>query len=183
MTPDEKRILEAFNSRPHKEVDAAKKGEQAMSYLSTHDLTRRSTPWSLYIFHRSPSFNSRPHKEVDCLSRYFQAFYFLSTHDLTRRSTCPVNAVRSRILLSTHDLTRRSTINDVSEAGMKVFQLTTSQGGRHVDYICRNRCQAFNSRPHKEVDFAFFPEFPPAFDFQLTTSQGGRPFSIQKKAK
>ena len=77
----------------------------------------------------------------------------LSTHDLTRRSTEELEQRAAGTYLSTHDLTRRSTGEGETITPTKVFQLTTSQGGR-LGY---------------DVYDGFLPPF------QLTTSQGGRP--------
>ena len=55
--------------------------------LSTHDLTRRSTPCADGKFCHLRSFNSRPHKEVDVSIDSVCQSGYLSTHDLTRRST------------------------------------------------------------------------------------------------
>ena len=56
----------------------------------------------------------------------------ISTHDLTRRSTTFLSKQRIPLHISTHDLTRRSTgaLNKQIPKEV-VFQLTTSQGGRH----------------------------------------------------
>ena len=99
-----------FNSRPHKEVDCMSLlYSLARSYLSIHDLTRRSTVLEERDFpKRTPfnsrphkevdsmfrddleyktPFNSRPHKEVDGIGRIWYRYSDLSIHDLTRRST------------------------------------------------------------------------------------------------
>ena len=77
----------SFNSRPHTEVDRNYSNHELFCYLSTHDLTRRSTsleelkadadPLSTHDLTRRSticmhnllyyivSFNSRPHTEVD----------------------------------------------------------------------------------------------------------------------
>ena len=100
-------------------------------------------------------------------------------------------------IISTHDLARRSTYRLIPDCYKAVFQLTTSQGGRHftenaililldyfnsrprkeVDVIMRSFFSGavyFNSRPRKEVDIwtGFLKQLK---IFQLTTSQGGRP--------
>ena len=76
-----------FNSRPHEEVDRSWRDLDFAKGISTHDLTRRSTP---HI--------SEPVLNVQ-----------ISTHDLTRRST-PIHGTCNRsCIISTHDLTRRST--------------------------------------------------------------------------
>ena len=128
--------------------------ENIRAHLSTHDLTRRSTLKSL------------PKEEMQ----------ILSTHDLTRRSTIQCSPFRLLGLLSTHDLTRRSTVIKRSQHSgsesfnsrphtevdsdrfniddyNRIFQLTTSHGGR----------QKKTSQSTREIFF------------QLTTSHGGRP--------
>ena len=103
-----------------------------LSGLSIHDLTRRSTY---------------------CVSGRYGRMG-LSIHDLTRRSTLyhALFIDRSR-RLSIHDLTRRSTAEPRRSAPVKIFQFTTSQGGRHCFDHCDNIRRIF----------------------QFTTSQGGRP--------
>ncbi len=77
----------------------------------------------------------------------------LSTHDLTQRSTRFKDCPKSAPDLSTHDLTQRSTRG--AYTGRRIF------------------C-SFNSRPHAEVDHAFFLAFVRNEVFQLTTSRRGR---------
>ena len=146
--------MDYFNSRPRKEVDflggklstpsvpfqlTTSQGGRPRAakhccfciYISTHDLTRRSTYDDLQSNKVLIDFNSRPHKEVDvdvqnwyCSRLYFNSrphkevdndhkpilkLLRISTHDLTRRSTdieWPCAKIGS---ISTHDLTRRST--------------------------------------------------------------------------
>ena len=100
-------------------------------------------------------FNSRPREEVDSLiSSLLLRYISISTHDLTRRST------------------RKQTIYNNLE---RIFQLTTSRGGRpaacycswYSSYISTHDLTKrstlvffrllmlgiyFNSRPHEEVD-------------------------------
>ena len=211
-----------FNSRPRKEVDGLRGKATGMVfsfqlttsqggrpraakhccfciYISTHDLTRRSTYDDLQSNKVLIDFNSRPHKEVDVdvQNWYCSRLYFnsrphkevdrscfacickdncISTHDLTRRSTACVSPPRKASFISTHDLTRRSTLTTGHRISRKLFQLTTSQGGRRNVYdltfedvdisthdLTRRstidhqflflRQKYFNSRPHKEVDF------------------------------
>ena len=122
--------------------------------ISTHDLARRSTRILPLILHQSPR---------------------ISTHDLARRSTNHTNHPYFRIFISTHDLVRRSTILDAGAEVLKIFQLTTSWGGR-ISF--RNfKCKVPGISTH---DLA--KRSTPAADesvqmpklFQLTTSQGGR---------
>ena len=105
--------------------------DQALSKLSTHDLTRRSTsirphPVTGLHFQLTTSQGGRPfpvfpdrmlfpfqlttsqggRRQIQLGERLNRC---LSTHDLTRRSTvCKVAVIHPRDL-STHDLTRRST--------------------------------------------------------------------------
>ena len=98
--------------------------------------------------------------------------------------------------ISTHDLTRRSTISADNQIMNGLFQLTTSQGGRHLEiwhlciegnfnsrphkevdiepFLCHYWIAYFNSRPHKEVDGSPLITSVLISPFQLTTSQGGR---------
>ena len=69
-----------FNSRPHEEVDANRPPEGGYAYLSTHDLTKRSTICSKFLDIIIAPFNSRPHEEVDIVpcSREFLHYTFNS---------------------------------------------------------------------------------------------------------
>ena len=145
-------------------------------YLSTHDLTRRSTmlrvwktsgqcffqlttsqggrPFAIVSSPYLVSFNSRPHKEVDLtLAQIVVDEYRLSTHDLTRRSTKWATYMEQENHLSTHDLTRRSTpwCGQNLEGG----ESFNSRPHKEVDRLSGSRlinARSFNSRPHKEVD-------------------------------
>jgi len=125
-------------------------------YLSTHDLTQRST-----------QAGDREGKTEN-----------LSTHDLTQRSTqCSCSTVRDE-RLSTHDLTQRSTrlrltisfrtmsFNsrphaEVDGAALFDADITKSFNSRphaEVDLLLRSAshsCLSFNSRPHAEVDWSY----------------------------
>ena len=121
-------------------------------YISTHDLTRRSTDpkvivYVLLIFQLTTSrggrlklaatlalelyFNSRPHEEVDCSTH-------LNIHDellfqlTTSRGGRPISSFIfcNTFFISTHDLTRRSTMYEANSHNYCTFQLTTSRGGR-----------------------------------------------------
>ena len=121
--------------------------------LSTHDLTRRSTPLLRRVRSFLPPFNSRPHKEVDIavgISDVDELVFQLTTSQGGRPRLSAEHGVV--LNLSTHDLTRRSTHQSFGLLCSDLFQLTTSQGGR-PDKIGIKR----NS-----------------YAFQLTTSQGGR---------
>ena len=142
-----------FNSRPRKEVDKEGAAPLNSIQISTHDLARRST---------TPCF-----LQVSCTS--------ISTHDLARRSTHWTKHQIDFLVISTHDLARRSTASTPKSDVNRLFQLTTSQGGRPGRSSSFTSAPYFNSRPRKEVDHN-----PPMISrhivlFQLTTSQGGRP--------
>ena len=122
--------LSYFNSRPHKEVDIYIIVCQLQLYISTHDLTRRSTSIFqmlsfMLIFQLTTSqggrplrysrlniqsyFNSRPHKEVDTL----KVVYYILTKYFNSRPHKEVDngddGYGKISDISTHDLTRRST--------------------------------------------------------------------------
>ena len=81
--------LGCFNSRPHEEVDIyAQIRETRAHFVSTHDLTKRST-----------FFNASNWLSTD-----------VSTHDLTKRSTSQIYFCFQHNSVSTHDLTKRSTL-------------------------------------------------------------------------
>ena len=141
-----------FNSRPHEEVDECGFYVTNDDFISTHDLTRRST---------------------EALEIGLQDFD-ISTHDLTRRSTCSDGYFLGVEVISTHDLTRRSTPFFVGLTSILSFQLTTSRGGRPIELGNRNLTEHFNSRPHEEVDPNRSKTFAYLSAFQLTTSRGGR---------
>ena len=82
----------------------------------------------------------------------FQAPESLSIHDLTRRSTITIFPRYDLCNLSIHDLTRRSTIIFLSLGHLKLFQFTTSHGGRQYTADDEEPECPFNSRPHTEVD-------------------------------
>ena len=100
-------------------------------------------------------FNSRTHKEVDPTAARIFCNSYLNFNSRPREE---VDSLISSLLLryisiSTHDLARRSTAIKSCPVISCVFQLTTSQGGRHNIILLDS---AGNS-------------------FQLTTSRGGRP--------
>ena len=76
-------------------------------------------------------FNSRPHEEVDRQLRSIKC------HRLHFNS-------RPREEVDISYCPRR--------AGLLLFQLTTSQGGRLIRSVNTANCLYFNSRPHEEVD-------------------------------
>ena len=99
----------SFNSRPHAEVDRAWNRWNAEIYLSTHDLTQRSTVPTVVLY-VPISFNSRPHAEVD--------FQFPG---LLHSSRCSFNS------------RPHAEVDDGSAFGFSIrgiFQLTTSRRGR-----------------------------------------------------
>ena len=124
----------------------------------------------------------------------------ISTHDLTRRSTTFLSKQRIPLHISTHDLTRRSTgaLNKQIPKEV-VFQLTTSQGGRHElakeieelvdisthDLTRRSTNTLMELRQPNGISTHDLTRRSTAYiigegltdaAFQLTTSQGGRPF-------
>ncbi len=103
-------------------------------------------------------FNSRPRKEVDLLWRVPCLFEInISTHDLTKRST---RNIRSALGLRMFQLTTsRGGRRWVAWEGhmLQAFQLTTSRGDRHVEFPKSLFCRYFNSRPHEEVDLHLPP--------------------------
>ena len=123
--------------------------------ISTHDLTRRSTFTATDAISIARHFNSRPHKEVDV--------YLLYKLRQTKR-------------ISTHDLTRRSTEGSTSPATQSVFQLTTSQGGRHNASVQKLAAKAFQLTTSQGGRHQARKESTTSMIFQLTTSQGGRQY-------
>ena len=119
-------------------------------------------------------FNSRPHEEVDRQLRSIKC------HRLHFNS-------RPREEVDISYCPRR--------AGLLLFQLTTSQGGRLIRSVNTANCLYFNSRPHEEVDrirlfqtvesiisthdlakrsTRYLCRFSSSITFQLTTSRRGR---------
>ena len=125
-------FVNSFNSRPHKEVDI-------IPVLVLH---------GIQVFQLTTSQGGR----LSVLSCHSPGIH-LSTHDLTRRSTrvCHFMYFRIRTFNSRphKEVDHTSTLMSLERA---IFQLTTSQGGRHFS---EGRTRLFAT-------------------FQLTTSQGGR---------
>ena len=119
-----------FNSRPHEEVDWNYCCRVVIFYISTHDLTKRSTSFRLTNV----------------------CTYPISPHDLTKRSTKSCPSAIASVNISTHDLTKRSTFFTRDQLAAVLFQLTTSRRGRRVRIFCILNRTYFNSRPHEEVD-------------------------------
>ena len=144
--------------------------------LSTHDLTRRSTPPQMEAGLYCASFNSRPHTEVDMPqeSAILQEDD-LSTHDLTRRSTCraetilpPASPFNSRphtevdtlwtdSIVKVHSFNSRphTEVDMSSKSPSVVNKLSTHDLTRRSTALatsCRLFQISFNSRPHTEVD-------------------------------
>ena len=165
---------ESFNSRPHKEVDPARRQLMTATDLSIHDLTRRST-WAADIT-RHP-YNLSIHdltRRSTVLLACGAGKEPLSIHALTRRSTPGHRHTHLHANLSIHDLTRRSTQTRPITKPCSVFQFTTSQGGRPTSFLAFIARRSFNSRPHKEVDLLYCHVTSSSQHFQFTTSQGGR---------
>ena len=99
-------------------------------------------------------FNSRPREEVDSLiSSLLLRYISISTHDLTRRSTRKQTIYNNleRIFQLTTSRGGRLARREI-EVKKEIFQLTTSQGGRLIRSVNTANCLYFNSRPHEEVD-------------------------------
>ena len=129
-------------------------------------------------------FNSRPHEEVDRQLRSIKC------HRLHFNS-------RPREEVDISYCPRR--------AGLLLFQLTTSQGGRLIRSVNTANCLYFNSRPHEEVDrirlFQTVESIISTHDltkrsticasgnrrcpcsFQLTTSRRGRQYADRRPAE
>ena len=121
----------AFNSRPHKEVDNNLNTHRISAILSTHDLTRRSTPDSRSSIRFYPIFQlttSQGGRLVYSCRPVKVVTFQLTTSQGGRRVINDIGVVSKD--LSTHDLTRRSTAEVFSLCRKRPFQLTTSQGGR-----------------------------------------------------
>ena len=142
-----------FNSRPHEEVDLAKRPSTIpiiVFQLTTSRRGRRNTIKALL----PPSyFNSRPREEVDVVSKVLDAtcssFQLTTSQGGRPLDNWWLDHIRC---ISTHDLTRRSTPETVKIVALDAFQLTTSRRGRRKSVL--------------------YPPF--SGSFQLTTSQGGR---------
>ena len=143
-------------------------------HISTHDLTRRSTTsnliqFDLFIFQLTTSQGGRPFGRIRSAST--TSPFQLTTSQGGRRNDSrsyireehfnsrPHKEVDTELIqtlgeldISTHDLTRRSTMKIIKYGNRKLFQLTTSRGGR----------------PFLTSSSLYF------FSFQLTTSRGGR---------
>ena len=104
--------------------------------ISTHDLTKRSTPLARPVPLAIMYFNSRPHEEVDFWSRMTLSISrtFQLTTSRRGRQYRPAR-VPPMCHISTHDLTKRSTFSVAFSAPSLRY---------------------FNSRPHEEVDCARF---------------------------
>ena len=169
-------VIKHFNSRPHKEVDAAGTALAGitLAFQFTTSQGGRQIQWHSFL--RYNHFNSRPHKEVDENQNQGHNVRSISIHDLTRRSTHPdhrwhsgnsyfnsrphkeVDDIRQKIhvqlwQISIHDLTRRSTSSCVYVSeGADHFN---SRPHKEVDPLATSPLAItsdFNSRPHKEVD-------------------------------
>ncbi len=99
--------------------------------LSTHDLTQRSTCSYSSVPHTIGPFNSRPHAEVDFVCCSY--FYPLSPFNSRPHAEVDMqldDGTIEKIRLSTHDLTQRSTTAWSTRRTQTIFQLTTSRRGR-----------------------------------------------------
>ena len=122
-------------------------------WISTHDLTKRSTPRQSSVLWYCSHFNSRPHEEVDLLTPNSLDLSFISTHDLTKRST------------------------SLAATFYHLNLYFNSRPHEEVDMLLS--CPLwllghFNSRPHEEVDSINEAADGSTIIFQLTTSRRGR---------
>ena len=144
--------------------------------ISTHDLTKRSTPLSGFRSRSCGYFNSRPHEEVDC--------WLLGTcpprqeFQLTTSRRGRPHAVKDGTAYLIHFNSRpHEEVDDMFCAGGVCNHISTHdltkrstapQTGR------RSIRTYFNSRPHEEVDdLVLWLNAQPTI-FQLTTSRRGR---------
>ena len=100
-----------FNSRPHEEVDQP-----------------HSVDAIIHLY-----FNSRPHEEVDGYVFIECPICHISTHDLTRRSTlrCLSDAIEN-LHFNSRPHEEVDCMNNNAFQQYRVFQLTTSRGGRRT---------------------------------------------------
>ena len=187
-----------FNSRPHKEVDAAGTvpggcpgilsihdltrrstyeyaRQVKKAKLSIHDLTRRSTFPSISQSPFLCPFNSRPHKEVDGICRTIQCNKYLSIHDLTRRSTVPEVASYPPASFNSRPHKEVDDIAELKALIDELFQFTTSQGGRLclLPPGCSSRSLSIHDLTRRST-LTCWTSISVASFFQFTTSQGGR---------
>ena len=164
-------------------------------FLSTHDLTKRSTikihviSDRLYfqlttsrrgrrnhvnLYKQRLSFNSRPHEEVD--EDVKRAGEKRKTFNSRPHEEVDLGDTHKSLYfhLSTHDLTKRSTYYSAAALIYSTFQLTTSRRGRRGTALSRKYLLSFNSRPHEEVDKDTRVRLHLLVIFQLTTSRRGR---------
>ena len=128
-------------------------GAVRVTVISTHDLTKRSTPRQSSVLWYCSHFNSRPHEEVDLLTPNSLDLSFISTHDLTKRST------------------------SLAATFYHLNLYFNSRPHEEVDMLLS--CPLwllghFNSRPHEEVDSINEAADGSTIIFQLTTSRRGR---------
>ena len=101
-----------FNSRPHEEVDRSYSETFSYpSYVSTHDLTKRSTAaCERMVLHRRVSTHDLTKRSTFKRNGLVMQREGVSTHDLTKRSTIDIALLIGLGIVSTHDLTKRSTM-------------------------------------------------------------------------
>ena len=156
----------------HNNVDTQNHNE----YLSTHDLTKRSTYDSTRRRYIAAPFNSRPHEEVDTtICHVWVCIHFLSTHDLTKRSTVfgtkPLSLFSFQLTTSRRG--RQTMI--ISCPTFAVFQLTTSRRGRHGPTSIDNMKDVFQLTTSRRGRQRAEIRYEVTNTFQLTTSRRGRP--------
>ena len=122
-------------------------------------------------------FNSRPREEVDSLiSSLLLRYISISTHDLTRRSTRKQTIYNNleRIFQLTTSRGGRLARREI-EVKKEIFQLTTSQGGRLARFSNPIRNELFQLTTSQGGRHNIILLDSAGNSFQLTTSQGGRP--------
>ena len=168
--------IDHFNSRPHKEVDNRFCRSSKLHFISTHDLTRRSTTAislksQCIAFQLTTSQGGRP--EIILKEDKMMLFQLTTSQGGRRIAGYMLDA--SKLYFNSRPHKEVDLVILAIPLWSWIFQLTTSQGGRlnsHFRYplffiisthdLTRRSTLAnidhdmldenFNSRPHKEVD-------------------------------
>ena len=149
----------------------------SIPYISTHDLARRSTILTFFLYFWQLHFNSRPRKEVDpiLLLTYYDMFVFQLTTSQGGRLRLSLDLLA---LQNNFNSRPRKEVDNVVQRHKYIynsFQLTTSQGGRRwmIAFFCALIWfQLTTSQGGRRL---LMGRKAGALAFQLTTSQGGRP--------
>ena len=120
-----------FNSRPHEEVDGWYSSSEQYAFVSTHDLTKRSTGGEqrMITYEVFQLTTSRRGRQGGCTGR---SGHNVSTHDLTKRSTpyCTASFNTLRMFQLTTSRRGRRSRSLLDLLIVFAFQLTTSRRGR-----------------------------------------------------